>query len=189
MVLRARLLDLALILAVLSIGALSQRNPGQSSAIPGAIWSDSSLSLKLCRLPGRADLRRTRLQLSLTNRSGASCWIPGSFCQEFKEADGWSHAVRVKVAYAYRADLACPQEPPWSLGPSYGERSLHEHQSFTSLIKPQQTMKWEFCLGDLVQGTEQPVSGWEQAQGPFRVSCQLCQSDHKVVSNTLEIGP
>jgi len=211
-----RLLDLTLILGLLSVVALSQRmtdpktatpptnppsvvvpSPATPSPTEGGVWQDSSLSLTLRRLPGPLEARRARLQLSLTNQSSQSCWIPGTFCQEGEEADWWSHAVRVKVDYAYRADLACPLEPglnpnpkgPWILGPSYGERDLHEHPSFPSLIKPQQTLSWEFCLGDLVQGTDStpPAEGWERAEGPFLLTCQLSQPDHGLQSNTLTL--
>lgn len=203
--------------ACLSVLALSQRNPQPerppnrvvpkgrvSPATPtepktGTIlWRDSSLSLALRRLPGTGSPRRARLRLTLSNHSADPCWIPGTFCQEGKESDWWSHAVRVNVALESRFNRAIPAQlssqlkapGPWRVGPRYGERDLHQHESFLSYIRPQQQMDWEFCVGDLIEGTDGgPTSeSWERAEGPFQITCELSQPGHRLVSNRLQVS-
>lgn len=204
-----RLLDLSLVWAFLSLIAFGQRSP-QSTPVPptrvpqpvvtpvvpstpdpgagSVLWSDPSLALKLRRLAGPAGPRRAPLQLSLSNRSANFCWIPGTFCQEGKEADWWSHAVRVTVESG-RPNLK--PRASWRVGPRYGERDLHQHDSFLSFIGPEQQMTWEFCLDDLIEGVDGgPISeSWERAEGHFWVTCELSQPGHKLLSNRLEILP
>lgn len=193
----SHLVDLSVLVVGLALAAFWQHavppaggpragEPSRPSPQPAqAEWRDSSLFLRLSRLPGQAEGRRARLRLSLTNNSEVRCWIPGTFCQEFEATDPFSHAVRVTVDSPSRTHPT----GPWLLGPGYGERSLHHHASHTRTLGPGEQLSWEFCLGELIQLSEgiEPKVDWERAAGPFRVSCQLSQPGHRVVSNTLQL--
>lgn len=194
-----RLLDLTLLLSLLSVVAMHPAppqpqtpSPCPPTSVPSAPtstpqsgrWQDSALHLHLQKLPGWVPARQSRFQLTLRNDSDSSCWIPGTFCQEGEEPDWWSHGVRLRVSPTGRV----PQ-PGWRLGPTYGERDLHEHDSFPMLIPAHQTLQWQFTLAELNQGSDgEPVrTDWESAQGPFQVQAELTQSGHQVLSNPVTV--
>ena len=188
-----RLADLILILAALSLvaslrptevpqlelGVGLDKSKSDQCKSDRAIWLDQALRLHLERA-GQA-----RLQLTLSNDSWAHCWIPGTFCRDGQDPDWWSQGVRVRVEPVVQNEAVLP----WRLGPSYGERSLHEHSTDVNVIQPLQSLRWEFALEGLVEAPDgETPHGWAQARGPFLVTCELRQSGHKVVSNTLLVG-
>jgi hypothetical protein len=126
------------------------------------VWVQQGLQLQSRVVRAGQGPKDTTLRVTLRNTASVTAYIPGTFCQEGKDADWWSHGLRVRVSDGRKQ---------WRLGPSYGARELHEHGDNPLTIAPGALLEWEFRLQELDPEGE----GWEQVPDRKRLSvvCEL----------------